>query len=1414
MAGPETDPAQDGDVVVVRHNRWPRRIILALIGVLAAILASVMAGYVWLGTDGGRGFVKKQIEALALENGLRIRMGSIEGSIFGAMRINDLVLRDPKGVFLTAPQVRLDWRPLGYVSGHVDIRSLVVPSARLRRLPEFNQTTPSDPDAPLLPDLDIDVGRLEVGRLRIDPPVTGNAHLVTLSGKVHIADGRAQLSASAGALVAAGVAGGDRLAILLDAVPEQNRLDIEARVTGPANGLVAGLAGLDRAVDLTLTGAGDWDEWNGRLSGQSGSDRIANLAIRARDGTFRVAGDARPGLFLTGPTRGMLEPLTRIDMTAMVERDRRVRLQGAMQSDNFVLGTRGLVDLGQSSMQALVIDFQLLKPSVIAENLGGAGLRARATLNGAFASPEIEYALNAARASFGETVIDGLSVSGSARLDKERWVIPVSGRARRITGVNASVEPLLTNVRIDGDLAYAEGRLLSDNLRLISDRIDATAIIVADLTKGLYTGGLQGRVNGFQVDSIGVFNLQSDVDLQTAANGGFRLAGRITARSTRLLNDGVRTFLGGNAVIVADVGYGSDGVATVERLSIAAPEFRLTGGSARYGADGQIRFSGRGSSDRYGPLGVDVTGTVAQPLVRIAAARPGLGVGLADVTATVRGKDGVYAVNATGTSDYGDFTADVGVATGGSIVIAVNPGTQFAGVGLSGRIEQTPSGPFSGVLTAAGSGIDGTVDLSAQAGAQRAVVRLAASGTSLPGPAGLSVQQGYVNADILLTEQPQVVADVRLAGTRLGEMYVSAARAAVDYRAGRGQAKLLVEGRARYPFRMAANGIMQPDLWRLALNGRINGIDVVTAAPIRVLPRNGRYTVQPSTLRIGNQGSVQLAGEYGDGMEIQSRLNDVNLALINPFLPNMGIGGVASGSLDFAQASPSTFPSADARLSIKNFTRTSLASVSKPVDLQVVGRLLPDGGNARAIVRRRGAAIGRMQVDLRPLGPGAGSWTTRLLAAPLSGGIRYNGPADVLFSLAALPEQNLAGPVGVAADFTGRVATPQLNGVVVANSLTYTNARYGTRLTNMRVRGRFSNDRLQVEELTARAGDGSISGSGFVSLSSAQGFPIQLGLQLDNAQLAEGQDLATRATGTIRVVNGPDQRPTITGRISLPETRYRIVRQGSVEVPRLSGVRRKPALGRERITGDPEPIGGVPSNWALDIDVVADNQIYVSGMGLNSEWAADIHVGGTSGAPVITGGVDLVRGTLGFAGRSFNLESGRITFSGGPVANPTLRIVATGDVEDVTINVTIAGSAQNPDIAFTSVPSLPQDELMARILFGNSVGELSAIQAVQLAGSLNSLRGSGGGLNPLGVLQSSAGIDRLRILGSDEETGRGTAVAVGQYITNDIYVEIVTDARGYTATQLEVALSRALSVLSQVGTQGTTNVGLRYRKDY
>jgi translocation and assembly module TamB len=218
-------------------------------------------------------------------------------------------------------------------------------------------------------------------------------------------------------------------------------------------------------------------------------------------------------------------------------------------------------------------------------------------------------------------------------------------------------------------------------------------------------------------------------------------------------------------------------------------------------------------------------------------------------------------------------------------------------------------------------------------------------------------------------------------------------------------------------------------------------------------------------------------------------------------------------------------------------------------------------------------------------------------------------------------------------------------------------------------------------------------------------------------------------------------------------------------------------------------------------------------MGLEAEWKTDMRIGGTSNAPSIVGKLEVVRGTYSFSGRRFDIDHGIVTVQGG-LLNPALDISASTTVDAVTATIVIAGTAEKPQISFTSTPTLPQDEVLSRILFGSSITSLTPTQAIQLAAALNSLRGSGGGLNPLGKLRGVAGIDRLRVLGADDTTGRGTALAAGKYISNNIYVEIVTDARGFTATQLEVSLSKALSVLSQTGSFGGSNVSLRYKKNY
>ena len=1405
------EPLASESAAPAKARSWPLTILrwigLTLLGIVL-LFALFLVG---LNSDAGRRFVVTQIEKYEFENGMKIGIGRLDGSLYGRMVIRDFTLSDPKGVFLASPEVRVDWRPIRYLANHVDVRSATAATMTMRKLPEFKVVP--DTGEPLLPDLDIDVGTLRVDRFIFEAPVAGERQEAKVTGKIAIADRRAQVTANAETIGAK--AKGDTLKLLLDAVPEENRLAVTLDVNAPQGGVLAAMGGFKEPLTAKLDGRGDWKAWNGNLTANLGAAPLARVALTGRDGTFTARGSAQASRLLTGPMAEMLGTETAIDVTARLDK-RKADIDGRLSSDAARLGISGGVDLGASRYDGLRLAANILRPGAIAPALRANGLRATATLDGAFDLPTVEYQANASSLAVNDIVVEGLSLAGKARVDADQIVIPVAGRASRIRGLDTVAGGTLVQVRLDGDLAYSNGRILSDNLRLRSPRIDAKAIIIADLNKGFYTGAIDGRINDYRIESVGIFDIDTDADLKTAPRGGFEIVGRVRARSTKLFNSGVRDFLGGNATASSDVRYGTDGIVRFANLRLSAPRLRVTGGQGSYAPNGQIRLTARANSTDYGPVGVELAGTISDPRAVVTAARPGLGIGLANLVARINGAPNGYRLAATGDTDYGPLSADVVLLMAkGPLTIDLERG-DLSGIGFNGRLVQSKAGPFEGQLNASGQGLGGLVRLSAAGKYQAAAINVRANDVVLPGPAQLAVGSAIVNADVTLYDRPHIVADIQIAETQIREYDIAVARVKIDYRDGSGKAQALVEGTSGVPFRIAANADLKPELWRASVQGRATGINFRTTSPARIIPGADGYELLPTTVSLGRGSSARIAGRFGDGIMLQSRLDRVNMAILNAVYPDMGLGGRASGSLDFEQANADSFPRADARLTITDFTRTTAASVSQPVDVNFAGKLLADGGEARAVMRKRGSVIGRMQASLRPLGPGAGGWTERLMAAPLGGGIRYNGPADTLYSFFGPANQHVSGPVAVAADFSCSVSDPCLQGVVRGKDMVYENQTYGTRLTNMAVAGRFTGNRLEIEQLTAKAGDGTVQAKGFISLASADGYPMNISATLDNARLAKSENLAARATGNLTLEKVAGQTALLSGSLRLPETRYKIVREGAAQVPVLTGVRRKPPAGRPRVAGDGlAAVGGSLFDLIrLDIALKAPDEIYVSGMGLESEWKADIVLRGTTEAPRVTGEIELVRGTLGFAGRSFELQEGRVTFPTGDAFDPAIRLLASDTIETVTVSVSVTGRASNPQIAFSSVPGLPQDEIVSRILFGDSITTLSPLQAVQLAASLNTLSSSGGGLSPLGALQSATGIDRLRVLGPDDTIGRGAALAAGQYITKDIYIEVITDARGYTATQLEISLTPALSLLSQAGGSGQTNLSVRYRKDY
>jgi translocation and assembly module TamB len=187
------------------------------------------------------------------------------------------------------------------------------------------------------------------------------------------------------------------------------------------------------------------------------------------------------------------------------------------------------------------------------------------------------------------------------------------------------------------------------------------------------------------------------MDLKTEGQG-FALQGTVRARSTKLLNESLQTYLGGNFSASSNLKYGSDGIVRFSSVRMNAPLLRVTGGQGSWSPDGRIALAANGSSRQYGALGVRVTGTIRNPDAHLTAERPGLGIGLANLDARIKGAPGGYRLDAKGDTDYGPLRADVTLGLGKQTSVQINS-ANLSGVDFAGRIVQTPAGPFAGQLT-------------------------------------------------------------------------------------------------------------------------------------------------------------------------------------------------------------------------------------------------------------------------------------------------------------------------------------------------------------------------------------------------------------------------------------------------------------------------------------------------------------------------------------------------------------------------------------------------------------------------------------------------------------------------------------------------------------------------------------------
>ncbi|MDA5192414.1 translocation/assembly module TamB domain-containing protein [Govanella unica] len=425
---------------------------------------------------------------------------------------------------------------------------------------------------------------------------------------------------------------------------------------------------------------------------------------------------------------------------------------------------------------------------------------------------------------------------------------------------------------------------------------------------------------------------------------------------------------------------------------------------------------------------------------------------------------------------------------------------------------------------------------------------------------------------------------------------------------------------------------------------------------------------------------------------------------------------------------------------------------------------------------------------------------------------RWDGPVQSLMAFLPPIDDQLEGRLKADLALAQSFDNPHLSGRATLTDGRYEQLGFGTVLEHLAVAVGLDGN---VITLTSLAGDDGEGGT-----VKAEGR-----FALDQDWLPVGQINSTLKSA--RIVNMDGVRAEVSGTAIYKRDASEAVLKGNLTIDRIeAGLNDR--LPREITTlkvreinkpgGDETAIVApqapkIAALSAFDLKVTAPRRMFVRGRGLDSEWGGDLTVGGSAEVPDIRGTVQLVHGTFSFAGKDFTLTSGTLRFDGGGKIDPTMNVKAEYASTDITAKLTLTGPLSRPELNLSSTPTLPQDEVLSRVLFGTSVQKLSALEAVQLASAVTSLA-SGGGFDVFGKARGILGLDRLSV-GSNEAEGMGTAVTGGKYLTRDIYLEVTTDtSTGESKATVRYDVTRKLQVEAGVGAADNSSVGVRWKEDY
>jgi translocation and assembly module TamB len=572
-------------------------------------------------------------------------------------------------------------------------------------------------------------------------------------------------------------------------------------------------------------------------------------------------------------------------------------------------------------------------------------------------------------------------------------------------------------------------------------------------------------------------------------------------------------------------------------------------------------------------------------------------------------------------------------------------------------------------------------------------------------------------------------------------------------------------------------------------------------------------------LKLGLKDAVlEVGGQLAPTLDMHASLSRVDPGSINALVPDL----VSSGDLEASLRLRGTLdaPTGSVSLAARGFRFASDQALGlPPLNLNVAAELEGDTGTVDVRFTAGDAPLLRAtgKVPFKPDG---------VYDLKIEGKMDLN----VANSLLGARGLHADGKLAVDASIGGKLGDPDIRGAIMLADGDFRDYAHGFNLTNIGAEVDGSQGTLQIKTFKASAASGTVGMTGSIGVLQPH-MPVDIKLTAARAQAITSKILTANLNADIHVSGTAEERLDVAGTVDVNRAVIGIPDSLPPDVAVLDVVRRGQ---KTRAAGKQLTIG-------LNITIHAPREVLVQGRGLDAEMGDSggeraLRIRGTTAAPVVSGELQLIRGTftLGSTLLTFD-KSSKVSFDGTGLRksiDPTLDFTATSTVQGSTATLTISGYADAPKFALSSTSGQSQDEIMALLLFGEPVSQLTALQAAQAAAALTTLSGiGGGGGNPLVRLQKTLGLDRLSVASNTTTTAtgatesQGAAIQAGRYITKRVYIEGKQSTAGQSQVQVDVDLTRHLKLQTRLGNgtaiQGTTpdndpgsSIGLSYQFEY